>query len=190
VLTPTLPPLSEWESFYVIIGSSAAALTGLMFVVVTLSAETGRVGERAMRAFASPTVVHFCAVLLIAAVLSTPGHTVASLSLCLGAIALAGLAYTGWVALQALRQQDYKPVLSDWVWHTILPPIAYATLLAAAVLARRHPAAALYLVAAIALLLLFVGLHNAWDSVVWTALARAQSTRGAEGESNNSDAAA
>jgi hypothetical protein len=189
VLTPTLPPLSEWESFYVIIGSSAAALTGLMFVVITLSAEVGRVGERGMQAFATPTVVHFCAVLLIAAVLSTPGHTAGSLSLCLGATALAGLAYTAWVAIEARRQKDYQPVLSDWVWHTILPPLAYASLLVAAVLARRHSAAALYVVGATALLLLFVGLHNAWDSVVWTALTRAQSSRGTKAASGDSDAA-
>src|SRR5918911_5256166 len=135
-------------------------------------APAGRGGERGLRAFATPTVVHFCAVLLIAAVLSTPGHTAASLSLCLGAIALAGLAYTGWVVIQARRQKDYQPVLSDWVWFMILPPFAYASLLVAAVLARRHAAAALYVVGAIALLLLFVGLHNAWDSVVWTALTR------------------
>jgi len=30
------PALTAWGSYYVIIGSSAAALTGLMFVVITL----------------------------------------------------------------------------------------------------------------------------------------------------------
>src|ERR1041384_3296763 len=29
--------LTEWESFYVIVGSSAGALTGLMFVVIALA---------------------------------------------------------------------------------------------------------------------------------------------------------
>jgi hypothetical protein len=31
--------LADWESFYVIVGSSAGALTGLMFVVITLVAD-------------------------------------------------------------------------------------------------------------------------------------------------------
>ncbi len=32
-------PLQAWENFYVIVGSSAGALTGLQFVVLTLIAE-------------------------------------------------------------------------------------------------------------------------------------------------------
>ena len=34
-----MPLIDGWENFYVIVGSSAAALTGLMFVVITLTAE-------------------------------------------------------------------------------------------------------------------------------------------------------
>ena len=72
-----LPPLSEWETFYVITGSSAAALTGLMFVVVALRTEARVEGaEGGVRAFGSPTVVHFCAVLLVAGILSIPGQTI------------------------------------------------------------------------------------------------------------------
>src|SRR6266481_3759436 len=33
-----LSPLATWQNFYVIIGSAAATLTGLMFVVITLIA--------------------------------------------------------------------------------------------------------------------------------------------------------
>src|SRR5207245_7410718 len=125
----TLPPLSEWETFYVIIGSSAAALTGLMFVVVALGIEASAVRESALRAFATPTVVHFGAVLLLAAFLATPGQTAASLGVCLLATGGVGLAYAVWVIVQARRQKDYVPVLSDWVWHGGLPVVAYAGLL-------------------------------------------------------------
>jgi hypothetical protein len=93
-----LPPLSEWESFYVITGSSAAALTGLMFVVVALRTEAKvENAEAGVRAFGSPTVVHFCAVLLLAAILSIPGHTAASLATCVGATGIAGVVLTAWV---------------------------------------------------------------------------------------------
>src|SRR6185369_3877355 len=68
-----LPALSAWESFYVIVGSSAAALTGLQFVVIVLAADRGVArSEETTRAFATPTIVHFCAVLLIAVLLSAP----------------------------------------------------------------------------------------------------------------------
>ena len=74
--------LDGWENFYIIIGSSAAALTGLMFVVITLTAETrASYEDGAINAFATPTVSHFCFVLLIAAIVSVPHHTVGSLSL-------------------------------------------------------------------------------------------------------------
>jgi len=68
-----------WESFYVIVGSSAGALTGLQFVVLTLITEAGMVrgaGET-LSAFGSPNVVHFCAALLVSAILSAPWHAAA-----------------------------------------------------------------------------------------------------------------
>src|SRR5262245_37124598 len=73
---PAHETLSLWESFYVIVGSSAGALAGLQFVVmalVTESSATRSMGEIA--AFGTPTIVHFCEVLLIAASLSAPWPT-------------------------------------------------------------------------------------------------------------------
>jgi hypothetical protein len=173
--TPALPPLAEWESFYVIVGSSSAALTGLMFVVIALGAETRTsAASRALRAFATPTVVHFGAVLLLAAFLTTPRHTVASLRACLLGSGAGGLAYASWIVVQARRQTSYTPVLSDWVWHTGLPPVAYGGLFVAGVLLPRSPEAALYLVGVTALLLLYIGIHNAWDSAVWLSAKRQQ----------------
>jgi hypothetical protein len=175
-MPPELPPLTEWETFYVIIGSSAAALTGLQFVVIALGAEARVLGgEPEMKAFGTPTIVHFCVVLLLGAILSTPGHTPASLSLCLGACGLGGLGYACRVVVHARRQQGYAPVLSDWVWHAGLPLTAYAGLLAAGVTTWWRPAPALYVVAATALMLLFIGIHNAWDAAVWMAIKRKES---------------
>ncbi len=165
-----LPPLSEWESFWVITGSSAGALTGLMFVVVALSADADvERTEEGVRAFGTPNVVHFCAALLLAAIMSLPGHSKASVAVCVGAIGVAGLALSAWVAAQARRQTSYEPVLSDWVWHVALPAIAYAALVVAGLLVPARPAPALDLVAATALFILFVGIHNAWDAAVWIA---------------------
>jgi hypothetical protein len=61
IVEPTLSPLGAWESFYVIVGSSAAALTGLQFVVIVLGAEVNALGLPTTRAFGTPTIVHFCA---------------------------------------------------------------------------------------------------------------------------------
>jgi hypothetical protein len=71
--------LSEWENFYVIVGSSAGALIGLQFVVITLIAAMpiGRGTAQAGAAFSTPNVVHFGAVLLLAGILSAPWHEIA-----------------------------------------------------------------------------------------------------------------
>ena len=64
-------PFTDWETFYVIVGSSAGALTGLMFVVMALVVDF-RSSEQQIEAFGTPTVVHFCGVLLLSAVMSAP----------------------------------------------------------------------------------------------------------------------
>jgi hypothetical protein len=177
-MVPSLPPLSEWENFYVITGSAGAALTGLQFVVIALRTEAiVEGGEGAVRAFATPTVLHLAGVLLIAAIQTIPHQNVASLSLCIGAAAVAGLVFSGRVVFHARRQRAYSPVLSDWIWHVALPFTAYASLAAAARMLWRWPSAALDLVGAASLLLLFVGIHNAWDSAVWIAAGRHQAPR-------------
>src|SRR5207247_2000311 len=56
-----MPDLAGWDSFYVIIGSSAAALTGLMFVVIALTGAVSATVD-AVRAFRPPTVAYAGAV--------------------------------------------------------------------------------------------------------------------------------
>lgn len=170
-MEPALP-LAAWESFYVIVGSSAAALTGLQFVVIVLGAEVGLGSATTNRAFGTPTIVHFGAVLLLSAVLSAPWHELYYVGLCLGACGIVGFAYTALVLRHARRQTDYKLVLEDWIWHFTLPLIAYAMLAASSVGFRLHPEPSLFVVGATALLLLFVGIHNAWDAVTYIAISR------------------
>ena len=68
------------------------------------------------------------------------------------------------------RQTAYVPVLEDWIWHVALPLVAYATLLVTAFVLQRSAATSLFVIGATALLLLFVGIHNAWDAVTYIAL--------------------
>src|SRR3982074_2140019 len=113
--------LAGWQNFYIIMGSSAAALTGLMFVVITLTSERRGVDDSGvLGAFTSPTVLHFCAVLLVAATLTTPGHTTVSLSFCLTVIGLGGIAYTTSIIIRMRRQKMYALGTSDWIWYILL----------------------------------------------------------------------
>ena len=169
-----MTPFHDWETFYVIVGSSAAALTGLQFVVIALTADRHHVGgEQEVNAFATPTVVHLCAVFAIAALIAIPGQSASSLAICLGLLGAAGLAYAITVVARARQQTGYRPVFSDWMWHGALPIVAYAVLLTAGIVAARHTEGALYVTAAAALALLFIAIHNAWDAAVYISTSKA-----------------
>ena len=161
--------LSEWENFYVIVGSSAGALIGLQFVVLTLIAAMpmGRGTAQAGAAFSTPNVVHFGAVLLLAGILSAPWQEIAPAAVLWGLLGVSGIIYEIIVARRMRVQRVYKPVFEDWLFHVLLPLAAYAMLAAAAFGARSHLREALFAIGAAALLLLFVGIHNAWDAVTY-----------------------
>jgi hypothetical protein len=166
--------LSGWENFYVIVGSSAGALIGLQFVVITLIGETPNLRdmERATDAFATPTIVHFGAVLLLSAAISAPWHRVAAAPILWGVLGLVGVFYVLIVARRLRAQTAYKPQFEDWLFHILLPFAAYATLAGSAYAARKNLDGALFGIAAAALLLLFIGIHNAWDAVTYHVFAR------------------
>ncbi len=172
-----LSPLATWQTFYVLIGSAAATLTGLMFVVVTLIAgvrvRVSSPGE-AQGAFASPNVVHFCLALLVAAILSAPWQALWNASLLLGLCGLGGAIYAVIVLRRVRRQADYQPVLEDWLWHTVFPLVSHTAFLVAAIVLPGHPAPALFVIAAGTVLLLFIGIHNAWDNVLFIAMELSQ----------------
>jgi len=159
--------LREWESFYVIVGSSAGALIGLQFVVITLIGETTITQgmKDAGEAFSSPTVVHFSVVLFLAGALSAPWRSMLGPEIVSAAIALIGVIYTFIVLRRMRRQPAYAPELEDWLFHFTLPLVAYAVLAGATMLEPAHTHEALFGIAAAVILLLFIGIHNAWDSV-------------------------
>lgn len=163
-------PLAGWESFYVILGSSAAALTGLQFVVMALVADMPRAGSmHDIATYGTPSVVHFCSALLVSAILSAPWPDLEAVHIPLVLTAAAGLVYMVVIIRRARARGQYQPVLEDWIWHTMLPFIAYAAVCGAALKLQNHPTGALFLIGGATLLLVFIGIHNAWDTVVWIA---------------------
>jgi len=160
--------LAHWESFYVIVGSSAAALTGLMFVVITLIADSKQPPTlKEINAFATPAVVHFSAVLLISALLSAPWPDGRMVAYALGLSAIVGIGYMIIVLRRLLQPTPYRKAVEDWIWHAVLPFLAYIALVVAHMALRQDQHWALYAIGAVALLLLFIGIHNAWDTVTY-----------------------
>ncbi len=167
--------LNGWENFYVIVGSSAGALIGLQFVVITLIAGKPIVGDAqaAGAAFATPTIVHFGVVLLLSAIGNAPWNGLTSVAVFWGFVGLCGVVYVVIVARRTRIQSAYQPVVEDWLFHVSLPFAAYAVLAVSAYSVQSHARQAPFLVGAAALLL-FIGIHNAWDAVTYHVFVRSR----------------
>ena len=169
--------LASWEGFYVIIGTSVAALTGLMFVVIALMAEAPMESTaQGLAAFGTPNIVHYSVVILLSGLITAPWTGLTIVGVLLTLIGVLGFIYTMIVLQRARRQTGYKPVLEDWLWHTAIPFFAYALLTIAGIVLHVNATFALFLVAAVSLLLVFVGIHNSWDTVTYIALSKIEKT--------------
>jgi hypothetical protein len=167
--------LHDWRDFYMMGGTAAATLVGLMFVFASVGA--GQVARRnlgAMRAFITPTVVHFGAALLVCLVSIMPGHSERSLGGVLGVGALIGVAYCSQILLLIFRSFAAGLEWEDRLFYALIPFAGYLLLLASAALELdQRPADANILAGTAIIVLIVAGLRNAWDMTVW------MTTRGA-----------
>ena len=148
---------SRKTNFYVIVGSSAGALTGLQFVVMALISDTQLEGTMAeINAFGTPTIVHFCAVLLVAALMSAPWTNRTALTIALDCVGVAGVVYALIVLHRTRRQTGYKPVVQDWLWHCLFPLISYLCIGSAAIFLTINAILGLFLLATVEIFLLFI----------------------------------
>ena len=77
------------------------------------------------------------------------------------------MVYAVVVARRLRLQTVYSPVFEDWLFHALLPLVAYAMLAVSAYVAWSHAGPALFLVGTATLVFLFVGIHNAWDAITY-----------------------
>lgn len=160
--------VSGWENFYVIAGSSAGALTGLTFVVISLiSGARMRSTSWGVGAFTTPTIVHFSAVLLVSMILSAPWPALWQAGIVLAACGLVGAAYAAIVVRRLRRREAYDPLVEDWLWYATFPLAAYVALFVMAVLLESNPTPALFGIGAVMAALLLIGIRNAWDMVTY-----------------------
>lgn len=164
------PILTAWSSFYMMTGSSAAALVGLMFVVISLiRAREMQTSQDGVSTFSTPTVMHFSAVLLVSAILSAPWHGLFYAAISVGFIGFLGVGYIVRVAYRTRQFLEYRADLEDWVWYTVLPFVAYGVILIGAIALLILTAKALFAVGAGVVLLILIGIRNAWDVVTFLA---------------------
>lgn len=155
-----------WENFFYLIGSAAGALIGIMFIVITLTAghEPRRV-SRGAPVYVTPIVFHFAVVLVVSAISEVSGLSLAAVTVLLGASAIAGLAYSVTTTIRLCRKgwEDPIPGWSDKCFYGFLPTTIYLALMGAAGAVWMGQRRAPFIVGAIVLGLLLLGIRNAWD---------------------------
>lgn len=161
-----------WENFYLIVGPSAGALIGLMFVVVTLTAGRERdQTERGKHLYTSPIVWHLAVVLLLSGAAVAPAINAKLFGLLTGGVALLGLLMGIRSTLGIARGQLTGPennIFDTW-WYGIIPAVVYVGLAAAAVAVLRGSVWSADAVAGALMALLLVSIHAEWDLVTFLA---------------------
>jgi len=159
---------AEWGSFYAIVGSAAGALIGLQFVVMTLfAAAPERPTADAGAAFATPTIIDFAAVLFVALLMRVPWQTPAAAAVLLGLAGVGGFVYSALVTRKMRSQDSYEPELEDWIFYCGMRVLAFLILAISGLFAASYTTASLFGVGAVVLIILFSGIHNAWDAVTY-----------------------
>lgn len=152
-------PLEDWRDFYVMIGTASGAIVGASFIVASLASG---VKERTlgMRGFISPTAVHLASVLVGSAILSVPKIPALAVALLLGTGGAVGVIYG---VIVVTRIWKLKLGMEDWCFYAVLPVVAYGAIAMAAAMIVLGVDSPLYVLAAALILLLIVGVRNAWD---------------------------
>ena len=161
--------LETWHEFYLLIGTAGVTLTGLLFVVISLGPRVVASQQATgVRAFVSPNAVFFTTTLVVSAVLMIPALPATAIGalLCVGAVA--SLGYLAFTRAHQQWRHSKLPIL-DWVWFVGLPITAYALLLLSGIGFLLQAALSMHGVAVALILLLVIGIRNAWDVVIWIA---------------------
>ena len=160
--------LHDWHDFYILVGTASATLVGLMFVAASIGSSIFDEDHRAgMTAFITPTVVHFAAVLFTCLLVTIPTQSWRTLGGLIGAGGLVGAIYCGRLVAQMIIRHRFNVDLIDRLFYALLPLLGYLLALIAAVLLLMQSTASANLIAAAVLTLLFAGIRNAWDMMVW-----------------------
>jgi hypothetical protein len=173
-LDPLPAVLGPWQNFYVLVGTAAATLTGLMFVAVTFgSSLVTRDTEQMSRAFLDPTCEHFGQVLLTACVMTMPvlaSPVLAALLVLVGVLRLLSLHRVFGHYREAHRKhRDVE--LSDWVMSIVVPFLCHLGMVLTGVAFALRLRFAVVSLAVLTLILLAIGIQSAWELFVWMALA-------------------
>jgi hypothetical protein len=162
-----MPP--SWDNFFIMAGTAAATLTGLLFVAIT--AGTGFSRSRIVsgsRNFLTPTLFRFGAVLFQVFAVLAPWPSSRPIGIIIGLGGLAGLGYQ--IHVMVMGHEGIASALPSWrgwLSYVGVPALACASLVVGAVGLIAEKPFAPYAIAGATTLLLFAGAYGAWELTLW-----------------------
>jgi lysylphosphatidylglycerol synthetase-like protein (DUF2156 family) len=159
----------HWGEFYLLAGSAAAVLIGLIFVVVTLMSDRPRSSVMmGSRLYMGPVVLNVSFTLVLSAAALVKGMTPGAFAVISGAVAVWGLVRSVLViaGIRGLSEEDAAHWTDVW-FYGVIPALLYAVLAAVAGAFWSEAGWAVYGVAAVIMALLLVTIRNEWDLVTW-----------------------
>ena len=161
-----------WGDFYLLAGSAAAVLIGLIFIVMTMMQDRPRSRVLAgSRLYMGPVVLHMSFVLVLSGAALVPRIDPRGFALIACLAALWGLA-KGVEVTAGIRRLAFgndPPHWSDMWFYGLIPAALYLALTVAALAVAGGQGWAGDAIAAVIVALLLVGIRNEWDLVTWIA---------------------
>jgi hypothetical protein len=158
----------DWHDFYGLVGTASATLVGLMFITASIGASVFSASEQEpMKAYLTPTVAHFSSLLFMCVLVLIPTQTWTSLSIGLGGLGVAGVAYSIRQWIRVFWTLHSRIDLADRLFYIFIPSFGYLLVAVSAVTLSEQRRLSAELIAAAVLVLLLAGLRNAWDMTIW-----------------------
>jgi hypothetical protein len=160
--------LLPWHDFYTLVGAAGATLIGLMFVALSLAIGVRNGTKEDVNIFVTPTVVYFLGVVVVAALAVMPFENARPLGGLIAAIPTFGTPV--WIRrLWRLKRKHHESPLNrqNWLWQWLVPAVAQVLLFLAGMAFVSGDSRAPFLLAASLVVLLVVGVRNAWTFMIW-----------------------
>lgn len=165
-MDPFAQAIESWHDFYILIGTAAATLLGLLFVGLSINLENFRRYED-MRALAGQTLTNFLYTLGVAAILLIPNQSPLGVALPLIGFGASGVAVTlrqSRVSRQSKTHIFGRTIILRFQW----PLICFVGMILVGIGLARSYTDGLYWLVGIILILILGASRNAWDLLVGT----------------------
>jgi len=158
-----------WGEFYLLVGSAAAVLIGLIFVVISLMQDRSRSAVlTGSKLYMGPIVLSVSFVLVLSAAALTPHIHRNSVVLIVGAVALWGLG-RGLLSIAGIHRLKEEVHWTDIWFYGVIPSLLYVLIGLVALEFRIEAEWANKGLAVAITGLLLLAVRNEWDLITWIA---------------------